>query len=45
MDYSQINQVLALIEEWVESLQADQLNEQCRVSGRDFFAYVSNPAR
>jgi hypothetical protein len=41
MTIPEINQVLALIDAWVGTLPADQLNEQCRVSGRGFFAYMA----
>lgn len=40
MDYSEINQVLTLIDEWVQALEDGHLNEQCRTSGRDFFTYM-----
>jgi len=42
MSISEINRILALVEEWTESLRRDQLNEQCRVSGRDFFEFMQS---
>jgi hypothetical protein len=42
MGISEINQTLALIEEWVEALSDDQVSEQCRQSGRDFFQFMQS---
>lgn len=42
MTISEINQTLALIDEWVQSLGTDELNEQCRRSGRDFFSFMQS---
>ena len=35
-----IHQALDLIQEWVETVAADDLPEACRVSGNDFFAFL-----
>lgn len=37
-----INEALALIDEWVQELEEDQLNEQCRQSGRSFFQFMQS---
>lgn len=40
MNVSEINRILSLLEEWVYSLKSDELSDQCRASGRDFFAFM-----
>ena len=40
MSIAEINQVLALIDDWVQALAAEQLQSECRESGRSFFAFM-----
>lgn len=41
MTQQDINIVLQLIEDWTAQLSEASLNEQCRKSGADFFAFMT----
>ena len=42
MTIAEINIVLGLIDDWTQALEAQDLNEQCRQSGRDFFQFMKS---
>lgn len=42
MTISEISIVLGLIDEWTQALDDEDLNEQCRQSGRDFFQFMKS---
>ncbi|MBD2261051.1 hypothetical protein [Pseudanabaena sp. FACHB-2040] len=39
---TEINQALAVIEEWITKLEKSRLSEVCRVEGRDFFQFMES---
>jgi len=41
MSQQEITSVLEMIDAWVAEINEDQLNEQCRKSGMDFFSYMT----
>lgn len=42
MTLSEINQVLSLIDDWVQELGETALSDECRQSGRGFFQFMQS---